>query len=223
LVKPSVVIACYGMNDGIYHPPSADRKLAFEAGMQQFVRTCRTAHARVVLLTPPPFDRVPPGRNLQPKHAPVFGYDAPYEAYDDVLTDFACWEMEFPVGTARVIDLHTGVNDYLALRRKAAPTFSLAADAVHPGDLGHLLMAQLVLRGLGFELPATADLDAELARIQADPLYPLIKKHRETRSAGWLAYVGLPGAAANAEAECTKLQTQIDQLRAQTPAPVAKP
>ena len=217
LVKPTVVVACYGMNDGIYHPPSAERQQAFAAGIRKLLATCRAAHARVILLTPPPFDRVPPGRHLQPKDAPVFGYGTPYEAYDDVLGAFAKWETTLPAKRAQVIDLHTGVNAYLAQRRQTAPTFTLAPDAVHPGDLGHLLMAQLVLRGLGFELPSAADLDAELTRIQADPLYPLIKQQREARSAGWRAAVGLPAAAANADVDCAKLQSQIDELRRTTP------
>jgi len=211
LVKPTVVVACYGMNDGIYHPPSAERQKAFKSGIHKLLATCRAARARVILLTPPPFDRVPPGRHLQPATAPVFGYGTPYEAYDDVLGAFARWETTLPSKTARVVDLHTGVNTHLAQRRQSAPTFTLAPDAVHPGDLGHLLMAQIVLRGLGFEFPA--DLDAELARIQTDPIYPLIKQQREKRSEGWRAAVGLPAAAANAEADHTKLQSQIDALR----------
>ncbi len=219
LVKPTVVVACYGMNDGIYHPPSAERQQAFEIGIQKLLTTCRSAKARVILLTPPPFDRVPPGRSLQPATAPVFGYRTPYEAYDEVLGAFAKWVTTLPAKRALVIDLHTGVNAYLAQRRQAVPAFTLAPDAVHPGDLGHLLMAQLVLRGLGFDLPSTTnDLDAELARIQADPLYPLIKQQREKRSDGWRSAVGLPAAAANAEADCAKLQPQIDALR-YSPAP----
>jgi len=219
LAQPTVVVACYGMNDGIYHPPSAERQKAFETGIQKFIATCRSARARVILLTPPPFDRVPPGRHLQPKDAPVFGYGTPYEAYDDVLGAFAKWETTLPSKHAQVIDLHTGVNAYLAQRRQTAPAFTLAPDAVHPGDLGHLLMARLVLRGLGVTLPTTAtDLDAELARIQADPIYPLIKQQREKRSDGWRAAVGLPTAAANAETECAKLQRQIEALRSPTQA-----
>jgi hypothetical protein len=34
LVKPQVVVACYGMNDGIYHPQSAERILAFQRGLR---------------------------------------------------------------------------------------------------------------------------------------------------------------------------------------------
>lgn len=214
LVKPTVVVACYGMNDGIYHPPATARQQAFESGVLSFLSICRDAQARTILLTPPPFDRMAPGRNLRPTDAPVFGYDSPYEAYDEVLGSFARWETSLSSAHAQVIDLHAGVNAYLARRRADQPNFTLAPDAVHPGDAGHLLMAQLVLRGLGFEFPPTAmDLDAELSRIHADPLYPLVKQRREARSEGWRAAVGLPGAAANAETTCANLQSKIDALR----------
>lgn len=214
LVKPTVVVACYGMNDGIYHPPSAERRAAFESGLRRLIDTCRNTGAKVIILTPPPFDRVAPNRNLQPATAPDFGYDAPYEGYDSVLADFAAWELTLPRDLARTVDLHTGIDAYLDLCRRTDPGFILAPDAVHPGDLGHLLMAQLILLGLGVDLPSTAaDLDAELARIQADPLYALVKRHRETRSNAWLARIGLPGALEAAEAHCTQLQAEIDILR----------
>ena len=59
LVTPAIVVACYGMNDGIYHPSSPERLTAFQVGVKRFLDTCRASGAKVVLLTPPPFDRVP--------------------------------------------------------------------------------------------------------------------------------------------------------------------
>src|ERR1700761_6253378 len=59
LVKPDLVVACYGMNDGIYHPQSEDRMQAFEQGIDKLVTAVHAAGAQLVLLTPPPFDRLP--------------------------------------------------------------------------------------------------------------------------------------------------------------------
>lgn len=59
LVKPQVVVACYGMNDGIYHPQSVERMQAFERGMEKLIAAAHAAGAQVVLLTPPPFDALP--------------------------------------------------------------------------------------------------------------------------------------------------------------------
>jgi hypothetical protein len=76
-------------------------------------------------------------------------------------------------------------------------------------------MAQTVLRGLGIPLAgADADLSKELVRIQADPLYQLVKKQREARSDAWLPYVGLPGNVELVEDYCGKLQAEIDRMRA---------
>ena len=214
LAKPSVVIACYGMNDGIYHPASPERMWAFQGGVRKLLDVCHAAGARVILLTPPPFDRVP-GKTLLPKEAPDFSYQTPYEDYDDVLADFAHWETTLPASVATTIDLHGTMRDYLAAHRRIDPAFAFVKDGVHPNAAGHLFMAQTVLRGLGIPLAgADADLSKELVRIQADPLYQLVKKQREARSDAWLPYVGLPGNVELVEDYCGKLQAEIDRMRA---------
>ena len=35
--QPDVVVACYGMNDGIYYPFSEERFAAYQAGIQQII------------------------------------------------------------------------------------------------------------------------------------------------------------------------------------------
>jgi hypothetical protein len=145
---------------------------------------------------------------------------APYEGYDSVLADYARWEMRLPKSEATVIDLHTPIDAYLAERRKTEPDFTFAKkDGIHPDALGQLLMAQIVLKGLGVPV-ASGDLQAELAKIQADPLYALIKKQRESRSAGWLKYVGYTrgetvktDSVVDVEKENAVLQAKIDAMR----------
>ena len=212
LVKPGLVIACYGMNDGIYHPPGAERLKAFQDGVRRLIQACHAAGTRVILLTPPPFERGP-GRTLLPKDAPDFSYRTPYEGYDDVLAEFARWELTLSAAEAQVVDLHAPMNERLAQWRQTVAGFSFAKDGIHPNTAGHLLMAQIILRGLGAPGADAADLEQELARVQADPVYALIKKRREARSTAWLAYVGLPGAIERAEKDCAKLQAEIDQLK----------
>lgn len=53
---PDMVIACYGMNDGIYHPFSEERFAAYQAGMLALSTRVGEAGAGIVLMTPPPFD-----------------------------------------------------------------------------------------------------------------------------------------------------------------------
>ena len=221
MVKPKIVVGCYGMNDGIYHPQSSDRLQAFQDGINKLISQSKAAGAQVVLLTPPPFDKVA-GHNLQPKEAPDFGWLAPYEDYDSVLGNYAKWELSLPSSSAYVIDLHTPIDDYLANRRQTQndPHFSFTKEGIHPNPAGHLLMAEIILKGLGYSIPFDPDLDKELAKVTADPLYALIKQQRENRSGGWLTYVGYTrdgkfktNSVDQSEKINNDLQGQIDNIR----------
>ncbi len=37
-IKPDVVVACYGMNDGIYHPFSEERFRAYQEGVKRLIQ-----------------------------------------------------------------------------------------------------------------------------------------------------------------------------------------
>jgi hypothetical protein len=151
-----------------------------------------------------------------PKSAADFGFMAPYADYDDVLADYARWEMQLPQSEATVIDLHTPMDAYIAKQRAKYPDFTFAKkDGIHPNAAGHLLMAQIVLRGLG--VPVASE---ELKAVEADPLYGLIREQRETRSPGWLRYVGYTrgetvksDSVTHVEKENAELQAKIDALR----------
>ena len=188
LIKPDVVFACYGMNDGIYHPQSPARMAAFQAGIKKLIAACKAGGAKVVLLTPPPFDPQPVGGAVRPDGADDYSYLNPYTHYDTVLTEYARWEMTLPAGDAQVIDLHTPLLAYLMEQRRTDPKFAFSPDGIHPSSAGHLLMAQTILASLG--LPwHSADLETELAAILADPLYMLIANRNSVRADGWASCV----------------------------------
>lgn len=169
-VKPEVVIACYGMNDGIYKPYDEARMKAFEQGVGRLVAACKAAGAKVVLVTPPVFD----GGGK----------------YDEVLGRFAAWEMtSAPAGVVATVDLHTAMRAALDERRARNPKFRFAGDGVHPDDLGHLVMTLTVLKGLGVKPPGGTP-ESLLAQIKADPLWPLADRFRAVRAEGWLNHVG---------------------------------
>jgi lysophospholipase L1-like esterase len=219
LVKPNLVVACYGMNDGIYHPESEDRVRAFQNGIYTLISESKTAGAQVLLLTPPPFDKIAV-KNLRPKDAPDFSYKTPYEGYDSVLGDYSKWEQTLSESDAQVIDLHTPINDFLERRRHIEPRFSFTGDGIHPNEAGQMLMAEIVLKGLGYSIPFNEDLNKELAKVRTDPIYALVKQQREIRSNGWLAYVGYDrggrvksGSVTETEKASSDLQLQIDKLR----------
>src|SRR5690606_33458589 len=48
-----------------------------------------------------------------------------------------------------VVDIHGPMKSYMEEKRRKDPSFSLAADGVHPGDEGHWLIAREILIFLG--------------------------------------------------------------------------
>ncbi|MEL7335763.1 MAG: GDSL-type esterase/lipase family protein, partial [Planctomycetota bacterium] len=84
--RPNWVVACYGMNDGIYRPVNDEIKDKFRGGIQQLVDRCEAFGARVILATPPFFDAQAPRaqkgmRDLKDKEP--YGFRRVYEAYND--------------------------------------------------------------------------------------------------------------------------------------------
>ena len=57
--KPDLVVACYGMNDGIYYPPSDERLAKYQEGIRFLRERAVAAGAKVLHVTPPVFDPVP--------------------------------------------------------------------------------------------------------------------------------------------------------------------
>lgn len=194
--KPEVVFACYGMNDGIYLPLDKDRTAAFQKGVAKLIELCQKAGAKhVFLITPPVYDFAPKNGEFN---------------YDTVLTEYAKWETELKTPGVTVIDLHTVMK---AARNARTEPFS--KDKVHPGDDGHLLMAQTVLAALGAKVP-----NEPVATIKADPLFKLVAQKRELRSVAWMKHTGYtreatvkPQPLGTAEADAAKLQEKIDALR----------
>jgi lysophospholipase L1-like esterase len=194
--KPEVVIACYGMNDGIYLPLDKDRFAAFQKGVTNLIEQCKKSGAKqIFLLTPPIYDFLP--------QKDEFNYDA-------VLTEYAKWETSLKVPGVKVIYLHTAMR-----KARDARTAPFSGDKVHPGDDGHMLMAKTILTALGAKVP-----DETLATIKADPLFKLVEQKRAMRSAAWMKHIGYtrektvkPEPLGNAEADAAKLQEKIDMIR----------
>ena len=58
-LKPDLVFACYGMNDGIYLPLSDERFQRFQDGMRRLRQKVEAGGAKIIHLTPAMFDPVP--------------------------------------------------------------------------------------------------------------------------------------------------------------------
>lgn len=153
--KPDVLVACFGMNDGNYHPFEPERYAAYQAGVQRLLKRAQdeAGGPRVVLLTPPPYD--PYRRKAADPEAKYFGYKFPAIEYDHTLAKYAAYVTTLQSEQRLVVDLHTAINNHLTERRKSLVSYSVSPDAIHPNITGHWLMAQQVL--LAWNAPAEVD------------------------------------------------------------------
>ncbi len=196
-VKPEVVIACYGMNCGIYQPLDDARFNAFKSGVSNLIERCTKAGAKtVILVTPPLYD---------------FKKDDPMAFYDGVLGSYGAWEQTIKIPGVYIIDLHSVMRKV----RNEKPDAVISNDRIHPGEEGHLLMAKTILKGLGVIVP-----EEDLASIKKDPLFNLVAKRRAMRANGWMPYIGYSrgktfraDSVEKTEADAKKLQDEINALR----------
>ncbi len=214
LIKPDIVTACYGMNDGIYYPQDRKRFQAYKNGILRLVKEIRSAGAKVILFTPPVFDTLAETHKIQRDNSSGYGFSRPYYKYDDVLADYSKWIMSLHIKGVTAIDFHSPMKKYLQARRRTDPEFKINKDGVHPTHLGHLLMAEIFLKRAGVPLHFK-DPDDELKRVSADTLYKLINKQRKIRSEGWLDFVGYTRGKTVKTDDIKPIEEQINGLQKQ--------
>lgn len=206
-VKPDLVFACYGMNDGIYLPLDEERFGKFKDGMRWLHGRVTEAGAKIVHVTPPPFDET---KGKGP------GYAAVLDRYSEWLLEqraAAGWD---------VVDIHAPMTRYVAERRKADPRFALAGDGVHPNELGHWLMAQQILTQLGAADVAEfkdAAAMASAAGANGPQILKLVRQREDMMKDAWLTATGhkRPGVRRGlpldeAKAKAAKIDKQIRDL-----------
>jgi lysophospholipase L1-like esterase len=194
--KPDIVVACYGMNDGIYLPFDADRFGKFKDGVGKLIDQSRAAGAkRIVLVTPPIYDFAAKPGDFN---------------YDSVLAEYAKWEKELKRPGVEVIDLHAPMR-----AARDARTEPFSKDKVHPGDDGQFFIARTILSAFGEKAMSDSP-----AAVRADPVFKLVEEKRRARSAAWMKHIGYtrettvkPQPLGTAEADVAKLQEKIDALR----------
>ncbi|HLL94088.1 MAG TPA: SGNH/GDSL hydrolase family protein [Spirosoma sp.] len=200
LTKPDVVFACYGMNDGIYLPVDEGRFRQFKEGTTWLHQEVEKSGASIIHLTPPVYDELKGGK---------IGYAAVLDSYSDWLLG-----QKTAQGWS-VIDIHNPMKQFLAAHRKVDSTFALtgfalADDGVHPGEVGHWLMAKTILLGLGEKAIANApDLLSALASVaNAAQILPLIRERQNLMKHAWLTATGhkRPGVKAGLPLEEAKVK-----------------
>ncbi|GAB3779585.1 hypothetical protein GCM10028818_30370 [Spirosoma horti] len=212
LTKPDLVFACYGMNDGIYLPFDEGRFQKFKDGLNWLHQEVVKSGAKLIHLTPPLFDELKGG----------------HPGYAAVLDRYADWLLAQKAAQSwDVIDIHYPMKQYLEAHRKvdssfAIDGFALAEDGVHPGAVGHWIMARSILLGLGEKAVAKApNLAAAIGPIQnAAQLITLVTERQNIMKDAWLTTAGhdRPGMKTGlplneAKAKAAGIDAQIKALR----------
>ncbi|HBH50463.1 MAG TPA: G-D-S-L family lipolytic protein [Planctomycetaceae bacterium] len=175
--RPDLVIACYGMNCGIYEPLDAGRFAKYQAGIRNLKSHVEQAGAKLILVTPPFYDDLRSPRKF---------------VYNEVLDRYAEWLLEQRKEGWQVVDLHQAMTAEVARRRKTDPAFTLQPDGVHPNEAGHWFVASRLIAALGDSRSAEAGSPAEMlqqAGVSAEIL-PLVAERTAVRRD---AYVGAAG------------------------------
>lgn len=201
-IQPDIVFANYGMNDGIYLPLDDDRFNSYKAGIIWLKENIDMVKADAIFLTPPIYD-------------PTKG-----EAYANVLDNYSDWLISKKYTDSwEVLDLHWPMRKYLEEKRETDPEFYLAKDGVHPGDIGHWLMARPILNFLGEDINAFDTFESAVQEYpNGQEILSLISKKQAILRDAWLRSTGhlRPGLAEGLPLEEAKTQVELLEKQIQT-------
>jgi lysophospholipase L1-like esterase len=136
-LHPTVVTIDFGMNDHSYQPFREDIFRAYVRSQTQLAKVLEGAGARVALLTPQPIEEKRPDPDQDARNKSL-------RRFSDGLKEVAARE------GALFVDEFDPYMSLMLHERAANPAaFVGGGDAVHPGPVGHTLMAWAILKGLG--------------------------------------------------------------------------
>lgn len=210
-VRPDFVLACYGLNDGIYQPFDEARFAAFRAGVERLAGELERRGIEHALLTPPPFDatRADVARGAR---------------YDEVIRRYSAW---LASSDESVVDLHAALERRVAQERRRDRTFTLSPDGIHPDERGHLWLACELIAALprlsGGSAQATPLAIESGLTLLADSRGCALDLIRVQRDA-WLAHTGharpgLPAGPSLAEARARAARSRAELVAARDRLP----
>jgi lysophospholipase L1-like esterase len=218
--KPDLIFVCYGMNDGIYHPPDETRLKAFEDGMKSVHEQISAAGVKnIIHVTPPVFD--PVGGKARISTNGPFGFSHPYWGYNRALDQFSDWLVAQRAAGWDVADLHGGMNRWLAAQRERNPDFNYTKDGVHPDAAGHWVMAKQTLLFLGAKDMENVESPAAMVAVNphGEEILKLVHEQEQLLRDAWLTFTGhkRPGVKPGlplpeAEAKAAELEKKIHML-----------
>lgn len=204
--KPDLLLACYGMNDGIYLPFDETRFQAFKDGIQKLHDKATAAKVPIIHITPPVYDVHEQGPLTR-------------KGYEDVLQRYSEWLISKRADGWIVIDLHTPMFAAINKARETQPGFTFAKDKIHPDAAGHTVMADAIIAAFDPQLaPKFTEWAAgpQATSPEGQAFFKAITARRTINQYAWLSAVGhnRPGTRAGlpldqAEAAAAKIQVTV--------------
>jgi lysophospholipase L1-like esterase len=155
-LKPTFVTVKFGMNDHSYQPFREDIFAAYVRSQTQIAEVLKANGARVAFLTPQPIEDKRPDPDKDPRNQSL-------RKFSDGLREVALKESE------TFVDQFDPYMEMLLRERPShADGMVGGGDAVHPGPIGHTVMAWAVLKGLGASaLVSILELDCSAQKVTA--------------------------------------------------------
>ncbi len=206
LAKPDLVIACYGINCGIYLPFDESRFEKYQQGMKRLKSAVEKSGATFVVMTPPFYDDLRSPRSF---------------SYNEVLDRYSDWLIGQRKEGWTVIDLHGPMSKAIRARRSTDPQFTMQPDGVHPNDAGHWFVAQQLILWAGDQKSADADSPKSMlaGRQMPEGVLSLCQQRMSVLRDAYVGEAGhlRPGVAkglpvSEAEAKAAELSAKISML-----------
>lgn len=169
--KPTLVMACYGMNDGMMQPFSETNFQAYREGMERLKTRVEASGARFIAVTPPLYMADTPEK------------DAAH--YNRVLDTYASWLVGQKGKGWQVADMRPGLSRQIREAGRKNHRFIYARDGVHPGPEGHAMIARAVWPELAvlLHLPPAV-------RFPEGAAFSKVLEWHNLRKLAWLAETG---------------------------------
>lgn len=176
-VKPDLLFACYGMNDGGSLPAGDEGLKRFSSAVEQLRTAAAKAGAKRVVICTPPVQDAGPGN--------------PQSAHDKNLENYTSWLISRKSDGWAVVDIHGPMEKALKESRKKNPAFKFANDGVHPGREGHWIMAKEILsQFLGAEIKAGSAEQLFGVAQKGKDVRKLVNERMQLMHSAWMTKIG---------------------------------
>lgn len=175
LVKPDLIIACYGINDGIYLPFNERRFRKYKRGIEKLDKQVKKTSSDIIYLTPTLYDK------------------KGGEAYANVMDIYSNWLVSKRfTDNWKVIDIHKALQKSLDNYQVKNPDFVFSKDGIHPSKLGHFIIAKSVLIAFGEDKLNTISSFKELTNLhpEGNEILKLISNQQQVTKDAWLTFIG---------------------------------